>query len=250
VSTRSCTPAERLADYAVFRHDEAERACRVLDKLRYFGLKEFHLTGGVALQLHHLAAAGWAAPRTLNDLDIVVPAFAAVPDTLASGFLLRHIHPRATPGNIVVQLVDAPEKLRIDLFSPYGATMSRSSSYRRFHIPVVSAEDLAARIASLLMGLDEGNPVARKYAGDFQWLADFVDREKVEMAWQDHRRVTDPPNFVVARERIFELIKSHSHLLIVPQYSSDVNAVCPRCETIGAWKLASGRTIMSILGYV
>jgi hypothetical protein len=191
VLTSSCTPAETLAGYAVFTRDEAERACRVLGKLRYFGLKEFHLTGRVALQLHRLAAGAPPAPCTLNDLDVVVPAFAALPDTLASGFLLRHIHPRAAPGKIVVQLVDARERLRIDLFGPYGATMSRSSSHGRFSTPVVSAEDLASRIASLLMGLDEGHRVARKYAGDFQWLAGFVDQKKVEIAWQDHRRATD-----------------------------------------------------------
>jgi hypothetical protein len=231
---------------------DAARVCRVLEKLTHHGLRHFHLTGGLALETHR-AAAGChrAAFRALNDLDIVVPSFADVPDTLMRGFLVRHIHPGVPEGKIVVQLVDAEEALRIDLFSPYGATLVRSQSHDSpvGAIPVVSVEDLAARNASLVMDLERGHEVARKHADDFQWLAELADPGRVEIAWQDHRKASDPFSFKQARERIRDLVQLRAALLVIPAYSQDGDAICSRCEEVGAWRLASGQDVMSILGY-
>jgi len=231
---------------------DAARAWRVLEKLSFHGLRRFHLTGRLALESHRLAGGHRTAPRALNDIDIVVPSFAAVPDALARGFLVRHIHPKAPEGKLVVQLVDAEEALRIDVFSAYGSTLARSH-FRDSPlglIPVVSAEDLAARSASLVMDLERGQEVARKHAEDFERLAEFVDSAQVEIAWQDHRRENDPSRFGEARARIRDLVESCAALLVSPDYSRDADAICPRCEETGAWRLASGQAVMSILGYV
>lgn len=174
-----------------------------------------------------------------------------MPDTLTRGFLVRHIHPRVPDGKIVVQLVDAEEALRIDLFSPYGATLARSQSRDSpvGTIPVVSVEDLAARNASLVMDLERGHQVARKHADDFQWLAELADPGRVEIAWQDHRKASDPSSFKQARERIRDLVQLRAALLVIPAYSQDADAICSRCEEVGSWLLASGQAVMSILGY-
>src|SRR5437868_7138536 len=71
---------------------DAGRAWRVLEKLSRLGLRQFHLTGRLALEAHRATGGDRTAPRVLNDVDIVVASFAAVPDALARGFLVRHVH--------------------------------------------------------------------------------------------------------------------------------------------------------------
>jgi hypothetical protein len=61
-------------------------------------------------------------------VDIVVESFASIPGALAKEFLVRHIHPQALEGKMLIQLVDADEALRIDVFRAYGATMVRSQA--------------------------------------------------------------------------------------------------------------------------
>jgi hypothetical protein len=228
-----------------------ERAYRVLERLARHGLRQFHLTGSLALATHRAAAGHCSPSRALNDIDIVVPSFTDVPDTLMRGFLVRHLHPKAPAGKMVAQLVDSDDVLRIDIFSAYGATLARSQVHTNAFgaLPVVSVEDLAARNASLLMGLERGQEVARKHAEDFEWLAEFADPHGVEIAWRDHRKASDPPSFKEARERIRDLVKSGADLLVIPAYSQDAHAICPKCEEVGAWRLASGQEIIAVLGY-
>lgn len=121
--------------------------------------------------------------------------------------------------------------------------------FRNQFVQVVSPEDLAARAASLVMDLERGVPVARKHAEDFQILAEIIGLDKIEAAWQDHRKLTDPGTFTQARTRISNLVKSHSDLLVVPDYSHDADVACPKCEEIGTFRPASPALIMSILGY-
>lgn len=231
---------------------DAARASRVLRKLRQHGLQNFHLTGRLALETHRKSANCTVSRRPLNDIDIVVPSFVDVPDELAQRFLVRHLHPNVQAGKIVVQLVDAEDALRIDVFSAYGATLTRSQFCGSLvgAIPIVSVEDLAARNAALLMNLEQGREVARKHAEDFEWLSEFACPERVEIAWQDHRKTDDPSSFKEARARISKLVESSSGLLVVPVYSQDLDAICLRCQELGAWRLASGEAVMSILGYV
>jgi|HubBroStandDraft_2_1064218.scaffolds.fasta_scaffold1512235_1 hypothetical protein len=93
-------------------------------------------------------------------------------------------------------------------------------------IAVVSLEDLAARAASLVMDLAHGSAVPVKHARDFPRLVAAFDRDRVEGVWRD-------------------LIPARPDLLIVPEYSHDVDSVCLRCEDIGRFRRASARTIVS-----
>jgi hypothetical protein len=94
----------------------AARAVRVLENLQRHGLRDFHITGRLALEAHYAERGQVTAPGTLQDVDLVVSGFDSVPETLAEGFIASHVHPKAA-GKLVLQLVDAEEALRIDIFS-------------------------------------------------------------------------------------------------------------------------------------
>jgi hypothetical protein len=230
---------------------DAKRVCRVLEKLAQCDLRGFALTGSLALEAQWIRFGHAQHARALNDLDIVVESLASIPDALAKDFLVRHIHPKAPQGKMLIQLVDPEEALRIDVFRPYGATMARSQpvSFGTSSLQVVSLEDLAARAASLVMDLERNVPVARKHAQDFQTLAQVINFDRIEAAWQDHRKSADPGTFKEAATRINDLVKSRSDLLVVPDYSQDADAACPKCEEIGPFHLAPAPVTMSILGY-
>jgi hypothetical protein len=230
---------------------DAKRVCRVLEKLALRDLHGFALTGSLALETQWIGLGHPPHTRELNDLDIVVDSLASIPDDLARDFLVRHIHPKAPQGKMLIQLVDPEEALRIDVFRAYGATMMRSQPvcFGTSLIQVVSLEDLAARAASLVMDLGRSVPVARKHARDFQILAQVINVNCIEAAWQDHRKSTDPGTFKEALTQIGDLVKSHGDLLVVPDYSHDGDAACPKCEETPSFRLASPEAIMSILGY-
>lgn len=149
---------------------DARRAARVLEKLARRGLRDFAGTGGLAIEAHLVGHS--TRLRSLNDVDIVVESFGAIPAALADGFLFRHIHPHAPQGKTLAQLVDPGEALRVDIFRAYGATLARSvpMNFRGGPMAVVALKDLAAREASLLMDLARGTPVPVKHARDFQRL--------------------------------------------------------------------------------
>jgi hypothetical protein len=230
---------------------DAARVCRVLDKFATHDLCEFALTGSLALETHLIGLGHVPRTRTFNDVDIVVESITSIPETLAKDFLVRHIHPHVPEGKMLIQFVDPDGALRIDVFRAYGATMVRSKSvcFGTVLIQVVSLEDLAAKAASLVMDLERGVAVARKHALDFQVLAQVINLKFVEAAWRDHRKSTDPSTFEEALTRVLGLVESRRDLLVVPDYSRDADAACPRCEETGSFRPASPMTIMSILGY-
>lgn len=230
---------------------DTARVQRSLDKLARCDLNNFAVTGRLALEAHRIRLGLPSHRHPLNDLDIVVESFASIPEALAGDFLVRHIHAHAPEGKMLVQLVDPDASLRIDIFRAYGATMTRSQSFEfgTNRIRVVSLEDLASRSASLLMDLEGGVAVARKHARDFEFLSQAVDCNRVEVAWRDHRKSTDPLTFEEVRNRIRNLVESRGGLLVIREYSRDVCALCPKCRETGPFRLASPATILSILGY-
>jgi hypothetical protein len=184
-------------------------------------------------------------------MDLVVESRSSIPGSLADAFLFRHIHPKAPEGKLLIQFVDPEAALRIDVFRAYGDTMARSQPvcFGTSPIRVVPLEDLAARAASLVLDLERGQEVPLKHATDFKRLVNAVDLGQVEIAWQDHRKNGQPPTFAEASARIRDLIQSRRQLLVVPHYSKDMSAGCPKCEDCGPFRSASPATILSILGY-
>jgi len=233
---------------------DAQREACVLEKLARHGLRDFAVTGGLAVEAHmagHLVEDGQSPRvRSLNDVDLVVESFGAIPPALANGFLFRHIHPHVPEGKTLVQLVDPGEALRIDIFRACGATLARSESmdFPAGPLTVVALEDLAAREASLVMDLVSGSPVPRKHAEDFQRIVNAVDPSRIEAVWADHRKKRDPATFHEAAALIAELMQSRPDLLVVPDYSRDADAACPKCQETEAFRLAPPQAILSILG--
>jgi hypothetical protein len=187
----------------------------------------------------------------LNDIDIVVRSFDAIPATLADGFLFLHIHPNATDGKTLMQLVDPDQAIRVDLFLECGSTIERSNPFPLGDrvVRLVSLEDLAARAARVVLDLASGVAVPRKHSEHFLRLAPATNPNLIETAWREHRKHDSPATFREAAERVRGLIQNQAHLLVTPEYSRDVNAICERCEHVGSFRRAVPQTILSILGY-
>jgi hypothetical protein len=79
-----------------------------------------------------------------------------------------------------------------------------------------------------------------------------IDLDKVEIAWQDHRKQDDPSTFKAASARIPDLVQSRGDLLVTPKYAKNVDdaEICPRCQDVGPFHSASPERILSILGYL
>ena len=227
------------------------RAFDLLERLAQHRTQSWALTGGLAIEIHALLAGLTPQRRPLNDVDFIAIHFADIPETLARHFLFRHVHPRETPGRTMIQFVDVDAKLRIDVFRATGASMERAErlALPAGKIKIVALEDLIARTARLALDLESGVPIPANHALDFLRLAELMAPQDVQPAWRDHRKPEHPPDFKDARQLLLELIPRRSDLLIVPNYSKDVSASCPRCVATSAFPLADPQVIFSVLGY-
>ena len=108
---------------------------------------------------------------------------------------------------------------------------------------------MACRIASEMMGFSRGNAVPPKCADDHERARQLVDVDLVEKAWKDQRRPSDPETYAEALVQIADAIERQTGKLEKPQYSMDINAVCPHCRNTTHFKVASPKFIRSGLGY-
>lgn len=222
------------------------RLLQVIEKLRRYGLRSFALTGGLATEIRL-----GSARRPWDNVDLVIPSFDALPPTLANGYLFRHIHPKATDGKLLIQLVDADLAIRVDVFLEAGSTLRRSSlvPFGGGTLLVVSLEDLAARAARVAIDLEAGVPVYRKHVDDFLALLEKADPVLAEAAWQDHRKPGQPETFREVAAAIRRLAPIHQDLLIEQAYSQDLEFRCARCENTVGFQLAPATVVHPILGY-
>jgi hypothetical protein len=184
-------------------------------------------------------------------MDFIVGDFESIPLTLGRDLMLRHVHPLDPPGKTLLHAIDPDTAVRIDVFRAYGSEMQRSlpidwdgASFR-----VVAIEDLVARHARLNWDLLEGKPVAPKYARDFLRLLEVVSLDDVLTIWQEHRKPQCPQSFVDTVVELRRAISSSSHLLVPPNYSTNVDEVCDRCHGSNAFPLSDPRRVRAILGY-
>ncbi|MGB8009982.1 MAG: hypothetical protein WCF68_00080 [Terriglobales bacterium] len=236
---------------AFYEADDADRLLHTLRNLGQHDLSRWALTGGTAIE-HYLQQMG--APtctRPLHDLDFIAAGFDCLPGSLASALLLRHVHPHDPPAKTMLQAVDPKTSIRVDVFRAYGFEMERTQSIAvsETELRIVAFEDLVARHARLCCGLLRGETLAPKYARDFLRMVNFVESESIEPIWREHRKATDPGNFAEAVAVLLEAIAAHPELLIAPVYSTDVDEVCPRCESTAAFRLADARQVFAHLGY-
>ena len=112
------------------------------------------LTGGLALAAQLRAHGRPVERRRLNDIDLVVHGFGAIPESVTGSFLLHHVHPDAIEGKTLVQLIDESTAVRVDLFRTFGNTLTRASALddETGALHVLSIEDLVARTTALVCG--------------------------------------------------------------------------------------------------
>jgi hypothetical protein len=223
---------------------DSDRLSRVLAKFAACDFREFGITGSVAIALQTRDEG----QITLNDLDLVVASANALPPTLGEAFLVRHFHPHAQRGRILIQLADARERLRIDVFTVIGASLQRAASFAN-GLAVLSKEDLAARLASILLGLDRGRPVERKYLSRFERVSASIDVSAMARVWLEHRGSDDPATYDEAVKRFRAAALAHPELLQDPIYATAVGPPCPDCAASSSFKCAPAERFLSVFGY-
>jgi hypothetical protein len=211
------------------------------------------LTGGLAIgwlaRQHHRAPE----PRPFNDLDLVVETLANLPQTLTDDFLVAHFHPTRGPGKILLQLVDAEHTVRVDLFTPVSASLRNRTQVAEIAgiaCRVVAAEDLAARLLSILYDVLADKYVEPKYYKHFILLSEFIDLNKAREIWSDYRKADQPQSFDKAIEAVHHKLASHPALLRKDSYDQNFETTCPWCIHNQRFPVSSRKQIFEVLGYV
>lgn len=232
-------------------NSDAVRAHRTFALLRAHRVQPLVLAGGLAIELHWLRLGLPAQLRPLNDIDFLVNSFDEIPRTLGANLLFRHVHPSDPPARTLLQCVVPETAVRVDIFRAYGNTVHRAIPIALYGITMrmIALEDLIARNARLCMDLRAGEQVPEKHARDFLRLLPLADREAVEPVWQENRKPNHPVSFTDAANLLQDLIGTRRDLQIVPAYSQDVSAICPRCQPTQAFPLADATSVLSLLGY-
>jgi hypothetical protein len=234
---------------ALLHEDDARRATAVVRAVLARGLP-CALTGGLAIAARLRTSGRRVERRALNDVDLVVPSFADIPESLAAAFLLNHVHPDAAEGRTLLQLIAGTERLRIDLFRAFGATLARATTLEEATgaLRVVSIEDLVARTTAMVCGqLREGRPVDAKHVTAFNQLLGLGRRDRLDLAWADHRQNV-PGTLADAVVETTGLLRERPELVVVEEYSTQITP-CDRCRPHGVFRPAAPERIVQILGY-
>lgn len=235
----------------IFSADDYPRIVRTLQALAAHDLSAWALTGGIAIELHIARRGGATMVRPLHDIDFISRSFGDIPASIGREFLSRHVHPDDPPGKTLLQCVCPETAVRVDVFRAYGAVMDRIAPIDLpcGQVGMISLEDLTAKAARLSWDLAENRTLAPKYARDFLRLLDVVATDEVEAAWTDHRKPGSPTSFAQTADELRRLIASRSHLLVAPDYSTEVDAACLRCRDTPSLRPTDARRILSLLGY-
>jgi hypothetical protein len=230
---------------AALGRDDERRAADVIHALNDHGLR-FAVTGSLAIDLQLHAHGRPVEKRALNDIDLVIESFASIPESLAGLFLLHHVHPDATDGRTLLQLVDARRALRIDLFRELGTTLSRAG--RCDDLSVLSIADLMARATALVCGrLGRGRTLDPKHAIAFRRLRGLARPELLAAAWDDHRQQVEGDIHEAEREAA-RLLDARPELMVPDEYSADAPP-CAKCRSQGPFRPAPHEQIVEVLGY-
>lgn len=233
----------------VLNDDDARRATEVVEAVLAHGIR-CALTGGLAIEARLREHGRPGERRSLNDIDFVVEDFASIPESLAGAFLQHHVHPNADEGRTLLQLVDQPRAIRIDLFRAFGASLSRASTVtdETGDLEVLSIEDLVARTTALVCGrLRRGETIDVKHVVAFSRLRGLGQSRVLAAAWNDHRQQV-PGTLEDASREAVQLLEAHPELSVVEEYTS-TPVICGRCRAHGAFRPAPLEAIVEILGY-
>ena len=211
------------------------------------------LTGGVAVNWHAARNECRVGKRPFNDIDIVVEHISDLPQSLRDDFLVAHLHPSHDRGKILLQLVDEKHRVRVDVFTPSSPSLMsrvRTAEVAGVTCGILAAEDLAAKLLSILYAVTTGKYVDPKYYDKFNVLSAFADKNVVRDIWSDYRKEEFPHSFDVAAGRVHQRIANDHNLLRQDSYSQDVAAACPWCSHSDSFPASPRSRIYEVLGYV
>jgi len=226
-------------------NEDVSRCHRTLVKLAEQLHGTLVLTGG-------LAFGRAVEKRPFNDIDLVVTDLAALPLSLGEDFLVSHFHPSRGRGKILLQLVDASHRVRIDVFTPFSPSlMSRVHRAELCGIVcgIVAAEDLTARLLAIVYGVTRGEPVDPKYYDKFNRLFELADLSRVREIWADYRKPHDPHRFDVAVDAVHQTIAQNAGVLRPDVYDQKTGDACAWCFDNGAFPVSPRAKIFELLGY-
>jgi hypothetical protein len=211
------------------------------------------VTGSIATGWHLIKNGRPVRRIRLNDIDIVVEGVSSLRTSLSQDFLISHFHPRRGGGRILIQLVDEEHSLRIDVFTPSTRTLTRRLTdfvIGEVSCRIVSAEDLSAKLLTVIYPAAEGAPVEPKYVESFNLLSTIADRDILREVWREYRKENQTLNFDEAAEAVQRSVTAHPGLLQASDYSQDVIKTCPWCYESEQFPLASRSRIYKVLGYI
>lgn len=210
------------------------------------------ITGGVAVGWHLLNNGVRRVKGRLNDIDVVVTGLTNLRASLRQEFLIRHFHPFRERGKILIMLVDEEYRTRIDVFTPGTDSLIRRLTDLQMDelaLKLISAEDLLAKLLSILYPITQGKQVNPKYFEHFQLLSLMADPEKAREVWCEYRK-ENQPEFEEAAKDVERSVRANPALLSESSYSQDINEACSWCHESELFPLATLSRIQEILGYV
>lgn len=231
----------------------AERCLGSLTKLSRHLKRGVVLTGGIALGWHLLVNGLRPEKQRFNDIDVVVEDLYGLQTSLGREFLIAHFHPRRERGKILIQLVDQDFRTRIDVFTPssdglmerLGDSAVDDAAYR-----CVPAEDLLAKLLSIIYRAARGEAVEPKYVRHFRRLFKVTESHSMREVWREYRKEGEPLDFYEAAAAVDLSLKANPGLLREEQYNQDAAHNCPWCQEAEEFPLAPRHMIYQVLGYV
>ena len=83
---------------SILSPQDADRAERTFERLRFHNISSPVLTGGIALEFQLLRRGLSVQPRPFHDIDFLADSLDHIPGTLSADFWFRHVHPKSLPG--------------------------------------------------------------------------------------------------------------------------------------------------------
>ena len=233
--------------------EDVDRCHGSLSKLRRHLDGPIVITGGIAVGWHSLNSGVGRIKGRLNDIDVVVDGLPSLRASLRRDFLIRHFHPSRERGKILIMLIDEEHSTRIDVFTPStGSLIRRITDFPMDELAfkVISAEDLLAKLLSILYAVTEGRQVEPKYFEHFRSLSAAADPETIREVWREYRKKNQPLEFEEAAKGVERSIMANPALLQESSYSQDINQACSWCRESELYPLAPLPRIHETLGYV
>jgi hypothetical protein len=235
-------------------HEDISKCFGSLSKLTRHLEEPVAITGSLATAWHLLKSGKQLKKRRLNDIDTVVASgLSLIHPSLSQDFLINHFHPYRERGKVLLQLVDEQHSTRTEIFTPGSNSLAErliDCVIGDLLCRIVSAEDLLAKLLSIIHSVIEDKPVDPKYVEQFALLSTVADKAVTRKIWRDYRQESQHLDFDEAAKAINLKIRANPNLLRATCYCQDVDFVCAWCHESELFPIASRSRVHEILGYV